>query len=118
MKKHGKKYNAAAEKIEAGRKYNLEEAVAQHAVAHRTQAYPGHLDRHRPGLVDQPNVATAVIPVDIVGNCVAPEDRAKSGMEVDSNPGDRNRLERIWLPGVVSAAEKHRAEELEGGLQE
>ena len=29
MKKHGKKYNAAAEKIEAGRKYNLEEAVAK-----------------------------------------------------------------------------------------
>src|SRR5947209_17316277 len=27
MKKHGKKYNGAAEKIEAGRKYNLEEAV-------------------------------------------------------------------------------------------
>jgi len=27
MKKHGKKYNAAAEKIEAGRKYNLEDAV-------------------------------------------------------------------------------------------
>lgn len=29
MKKHGKKYNAAAEKIEAGRKYNLEEAVSK-----------------------------------------------------------------------------------------
>ncbi len=29
MKKHGKKYRAAAEKIEAGRKYNLEEAVAK-----------------------------------------------------------------------------------------
>ncbi len=29
MKKHGKKYNAAAEKIEAGRKYNLEDAVAK-----------------------------------------------------------------------------------------
>ena len=29
MKKHGKKYNAAAEKIEAGRKYNLDEAVAK-----------------------------------------------------------------------------------------
>jgi large subunit ribosomal protein L1 len=29
LKKHGKKYNAAAEKIEAGRKYNLEEAVAK-----------------------------------------------------------------------------------------
>ena len=29
MKKHGKKYNAAAEKIEPGRKYNLEEAVAK-----------------------------------------------------------------------------------------
>src|ERR671914_2802563 len=27
MKKHGKKYNAAAEKIELGRKYNLDEAV-------------------------------------------------------------------------------------------
>src|SRR5213592_5279420 len=27
MKKHGKKYNAAAEKIEVGRKYNLEDAV-------------------------------------------------------------------------------------------
>src|SRR6187431_3196134 len=27
MKKHGKKYNAAAEKVEAGRKYNLEDAV-------------------------------------------------------------------------------------------
>src|SRR6476661_10888443 len=27
MKKHGKKYNLAAEKIEVGRKYNLEEAV-------------------------------------------------------------------------------------------
>src|SRR6185295_15572989 len=29
MKKHGKKYNAAAEKIEVGRKYNLDEAVAK-----------------------------------------------------------------------------------------
>src|SRR5512141_849536 len=29
MKKHGKKYRAAAEKIEAGRKYNLEEAVSK-----------------------------------------------------------------------------------------
>ncbi|HEY2971309.1 MAG TPA: 50S ribosomal protein L1 [Pyrinomonadaceae bacterium] len=29
MKKHGKKYNAAAEKIETGRKYNLEEAVSK-----------------------------------------------------------------------------------------
>src|ERR687897_865374 len=29
MKKHGKKYNAAAEKIEAGRKYNLEDAVSK-----------------------------------------------------------------------------------------
>src|SRR3954452_23389921 len=29
MKKHGKKYRAAAEKIEAGRKHNLEEAVAK-----------------------------------------------------------------------------------------
>src|SRR2546428_7718191 len=29
MKKHGKKYNAAAEKIEPGRKYNLEEAVSK-----------------------------------------------------------------------------------------
>ena len=29
MKKHGKKYNSAAEKIEAGRKYNLEEAVSK-----------------------------------------------------------------------------------------
>src|SRR5258707_5322844 len=29
MKKHGKKYNSAAEKIEVGRKYNLEEAVAK-----------------------------------------------------------------------------------------
>lgn len=29
MKKHGKKYRAAAEKIEVGRKYNLEEAVAK-----------------------------------------------------------------------------------------
>src|SRR5258708_38452526 len=29
MKKHGKKYNLAAEKIEVGRKYNLEEAVAK-----------------------------------------------------------------------------------------
>lgn len=29
MKKHGKKYIAAAEKIEAGRKYNLEEAVTK-----------------------------------------------------------------------------------------
>src|ERR1700746_1857940 len=27
MKKHGKKYRAAAEKIDAGRKYNLDEAV-------------------------------------------------------------------------------------------
>jgi large subunit ribosomal protein L1 len=29
MKKHGKKYNAAAEKVETGRKYNLEEAVSK-----------------------------------------------------------------------------------------
>jgi len=29
MKKHGKKYNAAAEKLEVGRKYNLEEAVSK-----------------------------------------------------------------------------------------
>src|SRR3954463_10765716 len=29
MKKHGKKYRAAAEKIELGRKYNLEEAVSK-----------------------------------------------------------------------------------------
>jgi large subunit ribosomal protein L1 len=29
MKKHGKKYRAAFEKIEAGRKYNLEEAVSK-----------------------------------------------------------------------------------------
>ena len=29
MKKHGKKYNAAAEKVEVGRKYNLEEAVSK-----------------------------------------------------------------------------------------
>jgi large subunit ribosomal protein L1 len=29
MKQHGKKYRAAAEKIETGRKYNLEEAVAK-----------------------------------------------------------------------------------------
>jgi large subunit ribosomal protein L1 len=29
MKKHGKKYNLAAEKIEVGRKYNLDEAVAK-----------------------------------------------------------------------------------------
>src|SRR5436190_13486560 len=29
MKKHGKKYRAAAEKIEAGRKYNLDEAVSK-----------------------------------------------------------------------------------------
>src|SRR6266699_2081583 len=29
MKKHGKKYNAAAEKIEVGRKYNLEDAVSK-----------------------------------------------------------------------------------------
>lgn len=29
MKKHGKKYNSAAEKIEVGRKYNLEEAVSK-----------------------------------------------------------------------------------------
>ena len=29
MRKHGKKYRAAAEKIEPGRKYNLEEAVAK-----------------------------------------------------------------------------------------
>jgi large subunit ribosomal protein L1 len=29
MKKHGKKYRAAAEKIEPGRKYNLEEGVAK-----------------------------------------------------------------------------------------
>src|SRR5881392_3041973 len=29
MKKHGKKYRAAAEKIETGRKHNLEEAVAK-----------------------------------------------------------------------------------------
>ena len=29
MRKHGKKYNAAQEKIETGRKYNLEEAVAK-----------------------------------------------------------------------------------------
>src|SRR5436190_11200327 len=29
MKKHGKKYRAAAEKIEAGRKYNLDEAVSE-----------------------------------------------------------------------------------------
>src|ERR1041385_2056223 len=29
MKKHGKKYNSAAEKIEAGKKYNLDEAVSK-----------------------------------------------------------------------------------------
>jgi large subunit ribosomal protein L1 len=29
MKKHGKKYNAAAAKIEPGRKYNLEEAISK-----------------------------------------------------------------------------------------
>src|SRR5882724_6689202 len=29
MKKHGKKYNAAAQKIEVGRKYNLDEAVSK-----------------------------------------------------------------------------------------
>src|SRR6187431_426681 len=29
MKKHGKKYNAAAEKVEAGRKYNLEDAITK-----------------------------------------------------------------------------------------
>src|SRR5207237_10088903 len=29
MKKHGKKYRAAAEKIQTGRKYNLEEAVTK-----------------------------------------------------------------------------------------
>src|SRR4030095_14223 len=29
MKKHGKKYQAAAAKIEAGRKHNLEEAVSK-----------------------------------------------------------------------------------------
>src|SRR5436853_4738361 len=29
MKKHGKKYNAAAEKIEVGRKYNLDDAVTK-----------------------------------------------------------------------------------------
>jgi large subunit ribosomal protein L1 len=29
MKKHGKKYNGATEKIEVGRKYNLEEAVSK-----------------------------------------------------------------------------------------
>ena len=29
MKKHGKKYKLAAEKIEVGRKYNLEEAVSK-----------------------------------------------------------------------------------------
>jgi large subunit ribosomal protein L1 len=29
MRKHGKKYRAAAEKLEAGRKYNLEEAVSK-----------------------------------------------------------------------------------------
>src|SRR5258708_31373575 len=29
MRKHGKKYRAAAEKIEDGRKYNLEEAVTK-----------------------------------------------------------------------------------------
>jgi large subunit ribosomal protein L1 len=29
MKKHGKKYRAAAEKLEAGRKYNLDEAVSK-----------------------------------------------------------------------------------------
>src|SRR5882762_9816286 len=29
MKKHGKKYNAAAAKVEAGRKYNLDEAVSK-----------------------------------------------------------------------------------------
>ncbi len=29
MKKHGKKYNSAAEKIEVGRKYNLEDAVTK-----------------------------------------------------------------------------------------
>src|ERR671914_1130826 len=29
MKKHGKKYNAAAEKIELGKKYNLDEAVSK-----------------------------------------------------------------------------------------
>src|SRR6266403_594078 len=29
MKKHGKKYNAAAEKLEVGRKYNLDEAVTK-----------------------------------------------------------------------------------------
>src|SRR3990172_8055414 len=29
MKKHGKKYRSAAEKLDAGRKYNLEEGVAK-----------------------------------------------------------------------------------------
>src|SRR2546425_4555282 len=29
MKKHGKKYNAAAQKIEAGRKYNVDEAASK-----------------------------------------------------------------------------------------
>src|SRR5436189_5964190 len=29
MKKHGKKFRAAAEKIEEGRKYNLEEGIAK-----------------------------------------------------------------------------------------
>jgi large subunit ribosomal protein L1 len=29
MKKHGKKYRAAAEKVEAGRKYNLDEGIAK-----------------------------------------------------------------------------------------
>ena len=29
MKRHGKKYRAAAEKVEVGRKHNLEEAVAK-----------------------------------------------------------------------------------------
>ena len=29
MKKHGKKYNGAAQKIEVGRKYNLDEAVSK-----------------------------------------------------------------------------------------
>jgi len=29
MKKHGKKYRAARKKIEAGRKHNLDEAVAK-----------------------------------------------------------------------------------------
>ena len=44
MKKHGKKYNAAAEKIEVGRKYNLDEAVSKDGRADRLTAIGGDDD--------------------------------------------------------------------------